>query len=507
MVHITALLLSIINLTTTPVCLLAFSPTSASNTQLSALRVLPFFCAEADIQQINNINIEDDDSISTSNELLEYDRTSARGWMECIEQMEGPKFGVGAYTVLRCDATSLFVPSSSSSNSNRQDTSNFDCEWKIWGEKFHMDRLSTSFKTLTENIFGATTDYHQQIGSFSNNGGSSITSMSGTGSSVHTESMFTKSIEETTHVMNKLLEHASRSICSEMQLAQHNSYNNLQNESLTQTLMVTILWTPSKQSIGSGGAVVTPLVRGHAVFSGTSQLATANIIDASLLPTPITACLAIPNQLTPEALSALPRRHGMGLNYQRQVGASASAKISSWCRIRRSLEDPSKYKSPDVGEVILLRKPDTERGTNIMTYSNENFIDTLELLEGLISNLFVVYRDGTVRTAPVGLVLPGYARHLIIQELNERGLKVDSSKPPTMQDMRDGLWSEVFVTSAIRLVIPVERIVMPASDGNLHILWEAPNDVEYESYRATTMIKSAIYQRGCSQASEKYRSI
>jgi len=191
----------------------------------------------------------------------------------------------------------------------------------------------------------------------------------------------------------------------------------------------------------------------------------------------------------------------MNLNLQRQVGSSASAKVSSWCRIRRPLEDPNRYKPPGVGEVILIRKPETERGTNIMTYSNENFIDTLELLEGLISNFFVVYKDGTVRTAPVGLVLPGYARHLIIQELNERGMKVDSSNPPTIQDMRDGLWSEVFVTSAIRLVVPVERIIMPATGANVNplILWEAPND----EYRATRMIQSAMYQRGCRQATVK----
>mmetsp|Transcript_26557 Transcript_26557/g.45200 ORF Transcript_26557/g.45200 Transcript_26557/m.45200 type:complete len:472 (+) Transcript_26557:148-1563(+) len=460
--HYTALLLSTISLITAPISCQAFYSSGLqyqpSKTAIHNNIDLSAFCAEADIQQINQIPQSD----STS--------SSARGWMEHIEQRDGSKYGVGSYTVLRCDAT--LQPE-------------MNCEWKIWGEKFHMDRLSSSFQTLTTNLFGAT----ESAGSFYGGG---ITSMSGMGSSVHTESMFTDSIEETRHVMTMLLEQATKSICA-------NSCNLQHEGSLTHTLMLTILWTPSSSQQS------TPLVRGHAVFSTIApEPTTSNSIDNEShlsLPTPITACVAIPNQLTPESLSILPRRHGMNLNLQRQVGSSASAKVSSWCRIRRPLEDPNRYKPPVVGEVILVRKPETERGTNIMTYSNENFIDTLELLEGLISNLFVVYKDGTVRTAPVGLVLPGYARHLIIQELNERGIKVDSSNPPTIQDMRDGLWSEVFVTSAIRLVVPVERIIMPATGANVNpmILWEAPND----EYRATRMIQSAMYQRGCSQATVK----
>eukprot|EP00985_Skeletonema_marinoi_P015679 scaffold8160_cov134-Skeletonema_marinoi.AAC.2 len=459
--HYTALLISTISLTA-PISCQAFYSSGPQHKQFkTALHNnidLSSFCAEADIQQINQIP-QSDSTLS-----------SARGWMEHIEQRDGPKYGVGAYTVLRCDAT--LQP-------------DMNCEWKIWGEKFHMDRLSSSLQTLTTNLFGAT----ESAGSFYGGG---ITSMSGMGSSVHTESMFTDSIEETQHVMTMLLEQATKSVCA-------NAYNSPDEGSLTHTLMLTILWTPSssQQSI--------PLVRGHAAFATIApEPTTSNNIDNEShlsLPTPITACVAIPNQLTPESLSILPRRHGMNLNLQRQVGSSASAKVSSWCRIRRLLEDPNRYKPPGVGEVILVRKPETERGTNIMTYSNENFIDTLELLEGLISNLFVVYKDGTVRTAPVGLVLPGYARHLIIQELNERGIKVDSSNPPTIQDMRDGLWSEVFVTSAIRLVVPVERIIMPATGANVKplILWEAPND----EYGATRMIQSAMYQRGCRQATVK----
>jgi hypothetical protein len=467
------------------------SRSSATQSTTTTLHSSSTFCAEADINNVQEIQHHSDNIISTT----------ARGWMESIEQTEGPKHGVGAYTVLRCDATFA----SSTSNHDTQDVK-FDCEWKIWGIEFHMDRLSSSFKTITGNLFGM--DQQLSLGSFLPMGGDgSISSLSGIGSSVHTQSLFKESKEETKHVINQLLEHATRSIYTEMQeqhIPLHHSAN-LQNERLSQTVMLTILWTPSSRQSSTDGAVSTkPIVRGHAAFANSAQ-PTSNI-DESVLPPPIKACVAIPKQLTAEALSVLPRRHCTSLNQQRQVGASANAKVSSWCRIRRPLEDPNRYKAPDVGEVLLVRQPDTERGTNIMSYPNENFMDTLEFLEGLISNLFVVYTDGTVRTAPAGLVLPGYARHLIIQELNERGLRLDSTKPPTMQDLRDGLWSEVFVTSAIRLVVPVEMIIVPAVGTNINpfVLWERrPSD----DYPVTKSIRGSIYQRGCSQATVQHVTI
>ena len=71
-----------------------------------------------------------------------------------------------------------------------------------------------------------------------------------------------------------------------------------------------------------------------------------------------------------------------------------------------------------------------------------------------------------------------------------------------MQDMRNGLWSEVFVTSAIRLVVPVEKVIIPAIGANVNpsTLWEAPND----DYPVTKSIRSAIYQRGYNQATAQH---
>ena len=120
-----------------------------------------------------------------------------------------------------------------------------------------------------------------------------------------------------------------------------------------------------------------------------------------------------------------------------------SAKLSSWCRIRRPLEDT--FKTNGVGEVLLAR--------NISSSPVQN----LELLEGLTSNLFIVYRDGTIRSPRKG-VLRGFAQYLVMEAAESLGLKI-VDEPITLQDARDGLWVESFVTSSVRLIIPVGRII------------------------------------------------
>jgi hypothetical protein len=120
-----------------------------------------------------------------------------------------------------------------------------------------------------------------------------------------------------------------------------------------------------------------------------------------------------------------------------------SAKLSSWCRIRRPLEDT--FKTNGVGEVLLTRKISSSPGQN------------LELLEGLTSNLFIVYRDGTIRSPTKG-VLRGFAQYLVMEAAESLGLKI-VDEPITLQDARDGLWVESFVTSSVRLIIPVGRII------------------------------------------------
>jgi branched-subunit amino acid aminotransferase/4-amino-4-deoxychorismate lyase len=69
------------------------------------------------------------------------------------------------------------------------------------------------------------------------------------------------------------------------------------------------------------------------------------------------------------------------------------AKDSAWCKQRKPIEQA---RDPDAGEALLW----SESG---------------EVLEGLISNFFVVDKAGVVHSAPADDVLPGHMRDLVIE--------------------------------------------------------------------------------------------
>jgi hypothetical protein len=136
------------------------------------------------------------------------------------------------------------------------------------------------------------------------------------------------------------------------------------------------------------------------------------------------------------------------------------AKLSSWCRERRPLE--SLFKSASIGDVILTRGSANE----------------LELLEGLTSNLFVVCHDNVLRTCPCDLVLGGYVRQMILKCAASCGYTVEIG---TLRIQDVSTWREVFLTSSIRLIIPVNKILLPTSvafDGTFEstIMWETPSN-------------------------------
>jgi hypothetical protein len=405
------------------------------------------FCAEAiaetDIAvpcrvQINRLGHDD--------ETIGHDVSSARGWMEHVEQRDGQLYGVGAYTVLRCDA-----------NYTKD-----ECNWRVWGLEFHISRLFSSYRMLFESLGG----------------------FDGNISALCEE----ESARRTDGVINALLDEATLSLREESMQETH--HVDLADEFFVRTLMLTVLWTPPRIDADSKESerMKPIIIRGHATFSGAERAQFRNELS---LPSPISACLAIPNDPTVESMSLLPRRHRNDNNFQASPNQSvgASAKISSWCRTRRPLES-TRFKGPEsgVGEVLLVG-----RAGDIDFDSEQDFIDSLEILEGLISNVFVIYKDGTVRTAPSTKVLSGYARHLVLEIINEsQELELDDSNAPTVHDAKDGLWSEVFVTSAIKLIVPVNRILIPPiKDAESITLWQSdsrgPGD-----YRFTQLIWSEI---------------
>jgi hypothetical protein len=224
-----------------------------------------------------------------------YDINSARSWLEHIEQSDGPLFGVGAYTVIRCDYTQQ----------------NTECKWKVWGLDFHTDRLYSSYRMLMQSVGS---DFDDEL--------KSIT------------------MRRIVGVINALLKESTRSLLDASAI----------DADLSRTLILTVLVTPSRIDTHSNETETNSMkaitIRGHATFADAT-LAQTLIDDA--LPAPISVCLAIPIGPTAEAMSQLPRRH-----HESHDHVSPTAKISSWCRIRRPLEDPIRYKVHGVGEVLLV---------------------------------------------------------------------------------------------------------------------------------------------------------
>mmetsp|Transcript_26792 Transcript_26792/g.54152 ORF Transcript_26792/g.54152 Transcript_26792/m.54152 type:complete len:598 (+) Transcript_26792:282-2075(+) len=442
------------------------------------------------IDDSHNDKQRNDNIITDMNTAINHPRdvTSARGWMEHIQQCEGSFYGVGAYTVLRCDIIYPFGEYEKKSSESESRLQMF--QWMVWGKEFHLNRLLSSYELLVSSRLDE---------------GEDIVDVP---SAVAQEAK-----DETFTLMNKLLNEAKRSFLDNSSPStftkQDQSLSNSNQQKLVRTLMMTVLWTPPKADHTTGNdGIGKPIIRCHAAFAGSSRPFHVQNEEFSLAP-PISTCLAIPNTPGFEELAKLPKRHSPSCTDFPYQNIGASAKVSSWCHDRRPLEDTERYKPAEcgVGEVLLLRQGkeilrDDGAARRNKKSAVHDFIGSLEILEGLTSNLFVVYKDKTVRTAPTGSVLSGYARHLVIEELRVagddsktlpdsncadimKGLVLDDVNPPNITDALRGLWSEVFVTSAIRLVTPVNRVLIPPIDGwnlddgheslcgNQSILWDA----------------------------------
>ena len=329
-------------------------------------------------------------------------------------------------------------------------------QWMIWGKAFHFERLQNSFNQMMtrkdiKNL--------KQIDD--------------------SKSMIADSaILSSECALEDLLQSAMEEILSKQQDQQLNMNDEDVQDKNIITFMLTILWTP--EGVGSedeyGIQVLAHLF---------SSLVVCRKLDYN--PYPIVASIAlIPpsssfgNNLKESVQDTLPNRYDN----------MPTAKLSSWCRCRRPLE--KRFKTNDIDEVLLIRRND----------------DGIELLEGLTTNLFILYKDGSLRTPDPETrgVLNGYARHLVLQYTQKHfntKLNVDTSKPIQLED--PNLWQECFVTSSIRLIVPIHKIVARdddndndvctnASEQKLRTIWEANPQLE------ATPIWRQIFERVCSSA-------
>jgi branched-subunit amino acid aminotransferase/4-amino-4-deoxychorismate lyase len=274
------------------------------------------------------------------------------------------------------------------------------CPWNVWGEAFHLDRLQRSFRSLV---------LEQQQG----NEYAALT----------TPRTLERAVMESKLLFRALLQEASvhpliRSYNTATTMTPDHDWSW---STLTlQIIKCTWMWSPTRdyQHIA---------VRAHACSTTQPVHISMNHMATSFAP--IQACIVLPSQPQQEQ-QTLPSRWDR----------NAHVKVARWTRERQSIPMPT-----GMGEVLLVR-PYSD-GT---TGEPQDY----ELLEGLSSNLFVVYRNGELRTAHDG-VLSGYVRHLVLT--SAEALQIPVNREPILLSHADQ-WKEAFITSSTRLLYPIQRI-------------------------------------------------
>jgi len=337
--------------------------------------------------------------------------------------------------------------------------------WRIWGKDFHLDRLLESYRLLVPRE-GSDLGKDQEIGKVEPN-----------------EKHEDLAINSSLNVMELLLDEAKTVILNERENEKFSAEKG--GESII-IVMLTLLWDPERNNIQGSNNGSTIRVRGHA-FS-TMEESHYSVNDDSKTDVNIDAVALNPNapfevvigHLPSTTIERMTNSRSDPIVFPNRYQNIPRAKLSSWCRRRRLLEDV--FKTKDIGDVILTKYCDgrsthnnQEQSTSTRSMSAAT-IPSVELLEGLTSNLFVVYPGNVLRTAPSSDVLGGYVRQRIINCAERCGYKVEIG-PILLEDA--SLWKEVFLTSSIRLIMPVKLIYLPNDSVGkddevfeLETLWE-----------------------------------
>jgi hypothetical protein len=392
----------------------------------------------------------------------------------------------GAYTVLRCD----FLLDEKS--------------WRIWGKDYHLNRLKESYRSLLQCQAGLGQETQEIDKDEPNQKNEKL------------------ALDSSLEMMNLLLEEAKTTILrNESNTNESHSAENGGKSIII--VMLSLLWEPERNDfqICDDNSVTAIRVRGHA-FSTMKALQLQNdsvgnhsncelVMDGQNPNIPLQAVVG---HLPPAAIEHIAKHDDSDSN---QSGTNflpnryqnfPRAKLSSWCRRRRLLEDI--FITKDVGDVILTKhcedikknqEPSLSSSVSAGSVLTTTAKSSVELLEGLTSNLFVVYPGNILRTAPSTHVLGGYVRHLIIDCAEKCGYKVEFG---SISLADSSLWEEFFFTSSIRLIIPVNRIFLPNPTSSvdeddkpfeLEILWELPSDGKQKNrYHSPDAASNVLYR-------------
>jgi hypothetical protein len=406
------------------------------------------------------------------------DLSKSADWMEYIEYKEermDDVGGAGAYDTMRCDIL-LGTESPPHASSCR-----------IWGEAFHLNRLRHSYQTLKQNIDNnhkpTTRNFNgSEINIGTTGQDASPTTTATTTTTSTTSTTTTRFFDQALHValleskaiLHQLLTEAVSSIPNENG---HGISFFKTRDNYFFLVRATILWSSShEEQNGQNQGIV---VRGHACCNGKP-------IRRYEPPSPIVTTVAAywkkEKNMNTDSSSSSSSSTRIEASIDESLPTrlmNPNTKIASWCRLRQKMERPETFQPPGVSEVLMVRRrrvilhpngnDDNDHGGDDVSriirkkeeQSTTNDTTVLELLEGLSSNVFVVYNDGTLRTAVDG-VLHGYVRQLVLEFAPKCGILVDP-RPICLHQAPSG-WKEVFITSSSRLIIPVSKILMPTME-------------------------------------------
>jgi branched-subunit amino acid aminotransferase/4-amino-4-deoxychorismate lyase len=418
-------------------CALGFGVVAPTIRFDSFLRPNKSLCVELRVTPVAIVmSVNDDDDAADANVdaiavdqrvILDTDNaasSSPRSWLE-----SQPMNGV--YTVIRCD----FYNKAEAAMASRPRG-----QWKVWGLDFHVQRLRDSWKLWNGDCCSVAA--------------AAVAPPERSTDHAPIERLLGAASNQTERLLWRLLEEAEAILFPTLSLPLGSTPSSCSD----QVAMVTILWQPCTATTTTARiAVSSHICASRAVLDG-QQLSLNQDTGGRQRCWPFESYH--PKAVT--AMVATIKHHHERVQLPNR-GPLFAAKCSAWCRERRPLEHAYMHVWRDNGS-------ETVHEVILMDPDNHSI-----LLEGLTSNLFVVYPHRVIRTAGTK-VLPGYARHLVQQVLQDETMKdwtLDTTTPIRLEDADS--WEQVFVTSAIRLVVPVQAILVPV-DGTprryVH-LWRA----------------------------------
>ena len=351
--------------------------------------------------------------------------------------------------------------------------------WNVWGQDFHLDRLEMSYQSLMNHR------RTEAVGEISN-----IHDIHGQDEQ---QRMIREARTMSVRMLHALLEEASQAetMKNSATIWRDTSTDDDDDASrgpVVQLVRVTWLWSTASTATAASPppSGATQQKHSNANNSGCSG---KNKIVVRAHAVSSTQPFRVRQPIKPIICTIAVEDHTQGQQKQEQdtsnykesdatVDASLpnrldhpQSKVASWTRLRKKLENPESYKPVGVGEVLLVR-PTTSRehGESSLalapTETETPLHGGLELLEGLSSNLFVLYKsedgdDGTplvLRTAHAG-VLHGYVRHLVLDVASTSSCGIQVSHDPILlQDVHR--WKEAFITASSRLIVPISNMLL-----------------------------------------------